>query len=90
MYVALFQCVTAVDLSLSLQLREAMMQQLKSQQSPEVDLLNWFGRTALELVGQGGLGYSFDPLTEDKPNAYANAVKMFVYVAKPHLLLPSV
>ena len=22
-------------------------------------------RVALELIGQGGLGYSFDPLTED-------------------------
>jgi len=41
----------------------------------EVDVLNWMGRTALELVGQGGLGYSFDPLTEDKPNALGDALK---------------
>jgi len=31
----------------------------------EIDLLFWMSRTALELVGQSGLGYSFDPLTED-------------------------
>ncbi|THH22548.1 hypothetical protein EUX98_g8147 [Antrodiella citrinella] len=36
------------------------------------------GRTALELIGQGGLGYSFDPLTEDIPNAFGQAMKAFV------------
>ena len=43
----------------------------------EVDLLMWMGRTALELVGQAGLGYSFDPLTADKPDAFAHAIKGF-------------
>ena len=33
------------------------------------------GRTALELVGQGGLGHSFDPLTEDITDEYTEAVK---------------
>lgn len=28
----------------------------------DIDVLDWMGRTSLELVGQGGLGYSFDPL----------------------------
>ncbi|KZT66919.1 cytochrome P450 [Daedalea quercina L-15889] len=31
----------------------------------EIDILDWMGRTALELVGQAGLGWSFDPLVED-------------------------
>ncbi|KIM39744.1 hypothetical protein M413DRAFT_74240 [Hebeloma cylindrosporum] len=31
----------------------------------EIDVLSWMSRTALELIGQSGLGYSFDPLTED-------------------------
>ncbi|KAE9385054.1 cytochrome P450 [Gymnopus androsaceus JB14] len=31
-------------------------------QIQEVDILSWMGRTALELMGQAGLGYSFDPL----------------------------
>lgn len=43
----------------------------------ELDVLFWLNRTALELIGQGGLGYSFDPLTEDVPNEYADAVKTF-------------
>ncbi|EED81963.1 predicted protein [Postia placenta Mad-698-R] len=33
-------------------------------------MLKWMGRTALELIGQGGLGYSFDKLVEDGDNEY--------------------
>ncbi|CCM06150.1 uncharacterized protein FIBRA_09623 [Fibroporia radiculosa] len=55
-------------------LRDAISTQVK--EGPrEVDILNWMGRTALELIGQGGLGYSFDPLTEDVQNQYGNALK---------------
>lgn len=46
----------------------------------EIDILHWMGRTALELIGQGGLGYSFDPLVEDVSNHFAEAVKNLVYV----------
>ncbi len=38
------------------------------------------GRTALELIGQGGLGYSFDPLVHTVSNPFAEAVKNLVYV----------
>ena len=38
------------------------------------------GRTALELVGQGMMGYSFDPLTEEVRNDFAEAIKSFVCV----------
>ena len=41
----------------------------------EVDMLSWMGRTALELIGQAGLGYSFNALTEGSPNAYLDALK---------------
>ena len=43
-------------------------------------MLGWMGRTALELVGQAGLGYSFDPLTQDKADDYGNALKSFMCV----------
>ncbi|KAM5533696.1 hypothetical protein V8D89_012663, partial [Ganoderma adspersum] len=45
--------------------------------SKEVDLLKWMGRAALELLGQGALGYSFDPLVDDTTNDFAEAVKSF-------------
>ncbi|KAJ4474815.1 cytochrome P450 [Lentinula aciculospora] len=42
----------------------------------EVDVLSWMGRTALELIGHTGLGYSFDPLVdEDSAHPYAEVIK---------------
>jgi len=62
-------------------LRDAMSTQITNGVT-ELDMLNWMGRTALELIGQGGLGYSFDPLTEDKENAYGNALKSLTPVGQ--------
>ncbi|EIM84927.1 cytochrome P450 [Stereum hirsutum FP-91666 SS1] len=44
----------------------------------EIDVLDWMTRVALELVGQGGLGYSFESLDENSSNLYGNAMKDFV------------
>ena len=49
----------------------------------DVDMLAWMVRGALELIGQSGLGHSFDPLTEDVVDPYTDAVKSFAY--GPHL-----
>ena len=38
-------------------------------------MLSWMSRTALELIGQAGLGYSFDPLTSETCNEYGEALK---------------
>ncbi|KAI0822979.1 cytochrome P450 [Trametes gibbosa] len=46
-----------------------------------IEVSGWMSRTALELIGQSGLGYSFDPLTEDVADPYADAVKSFTPVA---------
>ena len=32
-------------------------------------------RTALELIGQGGIGYSFDPLVDSARNKFGEAIK---------------
>ena len=48
--------------------------------SQETDILTWMHRCALELVGQGGLGYSFDPEMNGKKNEYAQALKEFMSV----------
>ncbi|KAH9895767.1 cytochrome P450 [Cubamyces lactineus] len=44
----------------------------------EVDMADFFGRTALELVGQAAVGHSFDPLTEIKQNPYSDALKAYL------------
>ncbi|KIJ98230.1 hypothetical protein K443DRAFT_104277 [Laccaria amethystina LaAM-08-1] len=42
----------------------------------EIDLLSWMTRTALEMVGQCGYGYSFDSLAADAtPHPYSVSVK---------------
>ncbi|KAI0628771.1 cytochrome P450 [Trametes polyzona] len=57
-------------------LREAIAARV--QDGPqELDMLNWMGRTALELIGQGGLGHSFDPLVKDVADEYAESVKAY-------------
>ncbi|KAH9857416.1 cytochrome P450 [Lenzites betulinus] len=43
----------------------------------ELDMLNWMGRTALELIGQSGFGYSFDPLVADSADEFCTAIKSF-------------
>ncbi|EKM58872.1 uncharacterized protein PHACADRAFT_88318 [Phanerochaete carnosa HHB-10118-sp] len=57
--------------------RTGIQMQLKASQTEEVDVLVWMSRTALELMGQGGFGHSFDPLVEDVQNDFAVAVKDF-------------
>ena len=47
-------------------------------QTATVDIMEWLGRTALELIGQGGLGVSMDSLGEPIPNPLADSVKMFM------------
>ncbi|TFY67334.1 hypothetical protein EVG20_g3975 [Dentipellis fragilis] len=44
----------------------------------EVDMMAWMTRLSLELIGQGGLGYSFDALNERSTNRYGAAVKNLV------------
>ena len=41
-------------------------------------MLNWMSRAALELIGQGGLGYSFDRLIADVRNEFGDAVKQLL------------
>ena len=41
----------------------------------------WMARATLEMLGQAGLGYSFDKFTEDSTDSYGEALKSFLYVA---------
>ncbi|KAJ2922915.1 hypothetical protein H1R20_g14187, partial [Candolleomyces eurysporus] len=56
-------------------LRDSILRQV-SNGPREIDMLSWMTRTALELIGQSGLGYSFDPLTEDgQEHPFSTSVK---------------
>ncbi|KIK57112.1 hypothetical protein GYMLUDRAFT_247366 [Collybiopsis luxurians FD-317 M1] len=55
-------------------LESALMAKLRN--GPQVDILAWMTRTALELIGQSGLGYSFDPLVgEECAHPYSKMIK---------------
>ncbi|KAH7928032.1 cytochrome P450 [Leucogyrophana mollusca] len=58
-------------------LRDVIANQVKDGPR-EINMLEWFTRTALELVGQSGLGYSFDSLKEGVVNPYSVAVKNLI------------
>ncbi|KAI0823885.1 cytochrome P450 [Trametes gibbosa] len=55
-------------------LQAALTSRLK-EGTRELDLLDWMGRTALELIGPDGLGHSFDPLTKDIADEFVGSVK---------------
>ena len=44
----------------------------------ELDMNGWMARTTLEMLGQAGLGYSFDNFFEDSTDAYGESIKMFL------------
>ena len=49
-----------------------------SSQGGTVDMMEWLGRTALELIGQGVLGVQMDTLGEPTPNPLADSIKMIM------------
>ncbi|OBZ73188.1 hypothetical protein A0H81_06898 [Grifola frondosa] len=72
-------------------LRQAIASSLRDGPQ-EIDAMSWFSRTSLELVGQGTIGHSFDPLVEEKSDPYGEAMKSLIPTAWPmfifQMLLP--
>ena len=64
------------------QTRDAIMKRVRAgpKDGIELDMVSWSGRTTLEVLGQAGLGHSFDPLTADQPDEFATAVQEFLWV----------
>ena len=60
--------------------RDALDARVRDTPTVELDLLSWMGRTTLEVLGQAGLGYSFDNFVDDSTDDFGEAIKMFLYV----------
>ncbi|KAL0954819.1 hypothetical protein HGRIS_003764 [Hohenbuehelia grisea] len=57
------------------QLQDTLSTKLESAPQ-EIDMLRWMSRTAVEIIGQSGLGYSFDSLKgDDAEHPYINVMK---------------
>ncbi|KZT70323.1 cytochrome P450 [Daedalea quercina L-15889] len=70
-------------------LRDALQARVKNGPR-ELDMANWMGRTALELIGQGGLGYSFDKLVDDSKDPFAESMKLFFPIVSRLGVIPLV
>ncbi|CCL98495.1 uncharacterized protein FIBRA_00493 [Fibroporia radiculosa] len=85
--------MTPIFYEISRKLREAIGRRIKGGQE-EMDILDWMARTALEVVGQAGLGCSFDPLINDSADQYGQAIKAIAPTIGPlrlaRMLLPLV
>lgn len=47
-------------------------------------MLDWMGRAALEIIGQAGLGHSFDRLnSHTESDTYTKAAKTYLCVRSP-------
>ncbi|KAF7973852.1 hypothetical protein HWV62_14150 [Athelia sp. TMB] len=71
------QDMVPIFYNVTYKLRDAISARVKADPQ-EIDMVQWFGRTALELIGQSGLGYSFDNLDEGPPHPYSLAIKNFM------------
>ncbi|EKM49765.1 uncharacterized protein PHACADRAFT_265429 [Phanerochaete carnosa HHB-10118-sp] len=69
--------MTSIFYNVVHRLREAVSTKINDN-SGEVNVIEWTCRTALELIGQGGLGYSFDPLVASSTNDFGVALKEFM------------
>ncbi|KAI0667376.1 cytochrome P450 [Trametes maxima] len=69
--------VTPVFYGVAKRLKQAILNMAVSG-AHEIDVARYMGRTALEIAGQATLGHSFDPLTEDRHDPYALALKSFI------------
>ncbi|EPS94486.1 hypothetical protein FOMPIDRAFT_40741 [Fomitopsis schrenkii] len=58
-------------------LRDALIERVRDGPK-ELDVLTWMSRTALEVIAQGGIGVSVDPLTKDVVGEYPRALKELV------------
>ncbi|KAJ3903344.1 cytochrome P450 [Lentinula edodes] len=60
------------------QLQNALSQRVRNEPR-EIELVGWMARTALELIGQSGFGYSFDNMVDDVPrHKYSIVIKDLV------------
>ncbi|GJE84314.1 cytochrome P450 [Phanerochaete sordida] len=62
--------LTPIFYAVAHRLRAGLSAELGDANFGETEILGWLGRTALELVGQGGLGHSFDKLDRPVPNPF--------------------
>ncbi len=76
--------MTHIFYGVARKVRQAMASRLPADGSGgALDVNGWMARTTLEMLGQAGLGYSFDDFGGDATDAFGESLKMFLCVAHP-------
>ncbi len=57
------------------QLRSKLEEKLVKKDDVSVDMFDWMSRVSLEIVGQGGMGYSSEVFDENVHNEYADCLR---------------
>ncbi|TFY69723.1 hypothetical protein EVG20_g3026 [Dentipellis fragilis] len=68
------RCLVPIFQRVTKDLRDLLAKKVEEEKT-ELDMTMWMTRLSLELIGQGGLGYTFDALNECSTNSYGEAVK---------------
>ncbi|KAI0328016.1 cytochrome P450 [Cubamyces sp. BRFM 1775] len=74
--VAHLRNMTHIFYNISYKLRDAIDRRLGNN-GAVIDVNGWMARTTLEMLGQAGLGYSFDNFEGDSTDAYGESLKTF-------------
>ncbi|PIL34530.1 cytochrome P450 [Ganoderma sinense ZZ0214-1] len=75
--------MTHIFYNVAHKMRSALATRVPKDGSGKVlDVNDWMARTTLEMLGQAGLGYSFDNFEEDSIDPYGESIKMFFPIAK--------
>ncbi|KAH9933151.1 cytochrome P450 [Epithele typhae] len=70
--------MTHIFYSVAHRVVEAMEKRIPTHETTEdLDVNGWMARTTLEMLGQAGLGYSFDNFLDDSTDEYGQSLKMF-------------
>nr|VWO94959.1 Cytochrome P450 monooxygenase CYP52X1 [Ganoderma boninense] len=70
--------MTHIFYNVAHKMRSALATRVPGDGSGKVlDVNDWMARTTLEMLGQAGLGYSFDNFEEDSIDPYGESIKMF-------------
>ena len=70
--------LTPIFYPITKRLREILVRKVQSGED-ELDMAAWMGRAAIEYIGQGGMGYTFNSLEEGGANRYLGAVREIGY-----------
>ncbi|KAF8817255.1 cytochrome P450 [Phlegmacium glaucopus] len=66
--------LTPIFQDIAEELRDIIAAQVRSG-TKEIEMTPWLSKTALELIGRGGLGYSFNAFNDSAEDQYAHAIK---------------